>query len=433
MSSCSPCARALPPATATAPSAAPVAPAAPALPGAAPAASADAAAPARAETGRITLALFLAGFTTFSLLYCVQPLLPLLARAYGVGAAQSALALSVSTACLALSILVAGALSESLGRRGLMLASMTAAALLNAVAALMPGWQGLLLARAAVGVLLGGVPAVAMAYLAEEIPPAQLGRVMGQYVAGTAFGGMAGRVGVGLLTDALGWREALLACSALGLLAALGFGWLLPASRHFQRKPYAGLGPHLRTWGAQLRHPALPWLFGMGFLLMGMFVAVYNVAGFRLAAAPFSLSQSAIGLIFCTYVAGMLASNLSGRASERWGRAPTLLTAIALAALGLLLSLAQDLTLMIAGLVLLTMGFFIGHSVSSAWVGRLGGAHKGHAAALYLLAYYLGSSLLGAAGGWAWDHGGWAAVAGFTLGLMALAAGLTRSLARRAD
>ena len=34
---------------------------------------------------RIAAALFLAGFATFSLLYCVQPLLPEFARDFGVG------------------------------------------------------------------------------------------------------------------------------------------------------------------------------------------------------------------------------------------------------------------------------------------------------------------------------------------------------------
>ena len=46
---------------------------------------------------RISLALFLAGFATFSLLYCVQPVLPELAQAFGLGAANSSFALSVST------------------------------------------------------------------------------------------------------------------------------------------------------------------------------------------------------------------------------------------------------------------------------------------------------------------------------------------------
>jgi MFS family permease len=142
---------------------------------------------------RISLALFLAGFATFSLLYCVQPLLPVFARHYGISPAASSLSLSLSTGFLAAAIICAAAVSEGLGRRGVMFASMTLAALLNIAAGLAPGWHLLLLARAAEGFVLGGVPAVAMAYLAEEIPPRMLGRAMGIYVAGTAFGGMSGR------------------------------------------------------------------------------------------------------------------------------------------------------------------------------------------------------------------------------------------------
>jgi MFS transporter, YNFM family, putative membrane transport protein len=54
------------------------------------------------EYRRASLALFLGGFATFSLLYCVQPLLPEFAAEFGVSAAQSSLALSLSTGLLAL-------------------------------------------------------------------------------------------------------------------------------------------------------------------------------------------------------------------------------------------------------------------------------------------------------------------------------------------
>ena len=40
---------------------------------------------------RATLALFCAGFATFAMLYCVQPLLPLLAAHFRVSAASSSL------------------------------------------------------------------------------------------------------------------------------------------------------------------------------------------------------------------------------------------------------------------------------------------------------------------------------------------------------
>ncbi|MGL1386205.1 hypothetical protein ACSTJO_00620, partial [Vibrio parahaemolyticus] len=54
---------------------------------------------------RITLALFLAGFSAFSLLYCVQPLLPVFARAFHVSPAESSLPLSLATGAIAASIL----------------------------------------------------------------------------------------------------------------------------------------------------------------------------------------------------------------------------------------------------------------------------------------------------------------------------------------
>ncbi|MGC7986164.1 MFS transporter, partial [Salmonella enterica] len=68
----------------------------------------------------IVLALFCSGFATFSLLYCVQPLLPAFAQEFGIGAASASLALSLSTGFLAVSILLAGMVSERYGRKELM-------------------------------------------------------------------------------------------------------------------------------------------------------------------------------------------------------------------------------------------------------------------------------------------------------------------------
>ncbi len=87
---------------------------------------------------RINIALFLAGFSTFSLLYCVQPLLPQFAQQFHVSPAASSLTLSLSTGRLAVAILCAGALAEGRDRRLVMFGSMTLAALCNLAAALLP-------------------------------------------------------------------------------------------------------------------------------------------------------------------------------------------------------------------------------------------------------------------------------------------------------
>lgn len=367
-----------------------------------------------------SLALFLAGFASFSLLYCVQPLLPLFSAEFHVSPASSALALSLTTGLLALSILATGAFSQMLGRRGLMFGSMVAAAALNIIAALTPSWNGLLLARAAEGIVLGGVPAVAMAYLAEEIAPGFLGKAMGLYVAGTAFGGMMGRVGMGALTEFTSWRSAMILEGSVGLACAAGFGLLLPRSRHFVAQRGFDLGFHLRAWGRHLVNPRLLRLYTAGFLLMSVFVTLFNYSTYRLIAPPYRLSQTAISMIFLCYAFGIVSSSVAGWLGDHIGRRPVFVIGFLLILAGIALTLASPLLAIIAGIALVTTGFFVGHSIASGSVGLAARSDKGHAASLYLLFYYVGSSVVGSAGGWFWQHGGWNAVAALT-GVLALA------------
>ena len=368
---------------------------------------------------RVSMALFAAGFATFSLLYDVQPLLPAFSREFHVSAAESSLALSLSTGFLALAILLAGAASESLGRRGLMFGSICAAAILDIAAGLAPSWHWLLAARALEGLALGGVPAVGMAYLGEEIAHGDLGRAMGLFVAGNAFGGMVGRVGVGVLAAWSSWRLSVVALGGLDLCIALGFLALLPPSRNFTRHPRLDVGYHLQAWRDHLANPRLRRLFLVGFLVMGVFVTVYNYTGFRLQAPPYNLGQGQASAIFVVYLFGMAASWTAGALADRLGRGPVLMAGSLIAAAGLALTMAGPLPAVIGGVVVLTVGFFIAHSVASGWVGPMAADSKAHAASLYLLAYYLGSSLLGSIGGVFWNLGGWSAVTAFCATLLA--------------
>ncbi|GEP03142.1 MFS transporter [Methylobacterium oxalidis] len=379
---------------------------------------------------RISAALFLAGFSTFSLIYAVQPLLPGLVDEFGISPSASSLALSLTTGFLAFSILCAGAVSETVSRRGLMFGSMTGAALLHIGSALAPSWHAVLALRALEGILLGGVPAVAMAYLAEEIHPRALGAAMGLYVGGTAFGGMMGRVGIGILAEFASWRTALGVLGAVDLAAALGFFVLLPASRNVVRRRGVSLVHHRDAWLKHLRNPGLPLLFAIGFLVLGAYVSTFNYLTFRLTAAPYGFSQGQISAIFTVFLFGVAASTLAGSLADRLGRGPVLIAGVLTMAAGTALTCLAALGGIFAGIVAVTAGFFIAHAVASGWVGRMAQGSKGHAASLYLLAYYLGSSLMGSAGGWFWSAAGWPAVAGFNAGLLALALALALRLNR---
>ncbi|WP_323119545.1 MFS transporter [Burkholderia alba] len=370
---------------------------------------------------RASVALLFAGYATFSLLYCVQPLLPAFSTTFGVSPAQSSLALSLATAALAFAVFVAGFVSEGLSRARLMTASLTVSALLTLGAAFAPHWHQLLVLRLLTGLALGGVPAVAMAYLAEEVAPEGLGLAMGLYVGGTAIGGMAGRVITGVLTDLLSWRAAVGAIGVLGLGAMLAFRALLPASRHFAPRRGLGLAHHRAALARHLtQRRELPVLFLMAFVLMGSFVTLYNYLGYRLLAPPYRLSQSTAGAIFVVYLLGVVASPWSGRLADTLGRGRVLIASMLIMLAGVALTMLQPVAAIAAGIACVTFGFFAGHAVASGWVGRLAHEGKGQAAALYLLAYYLGSSLVGSFGGHAWSAGGWPGVAGLVTALLAV-------------
>nr|WP_237288547.1 MFS transporter [Variovorax sp. PAMC 28711] len=117
---------------------------------------------------RATFAIFCAGLSTFAAIYCVQPLLPIFARHFGVSAASSSLTLSLTTFCLALCMLVAGSLAETLGRKPVMLVALGMSGVLGLACAFVDSWPVLLVLRALVGVALSGLPALAMAYVGKS-------------------------------------------------------------------------------------------------------------------------------------------------------------------------------------------------------------------------------------------------------------------------
>lgn len=378
---------------------------------------------------RTNWALFAGGFATFALLYCVQPMLPVLSDAFAVSAAQSSLALSVATIALAVGLLLTGPLSDAVGRKPVMVAALVAAALCTLLAPLVPGWHALLLMRALVGLSLSGLVAVAMTYLSEEIHPQHLGLAMGLYISGNALGGMSGRLVSGVLVDHLSWQAALGILGGLALLAALLFWRLLPDSRHFRPTPlsFANLAGGLRL---HLSDRGLPWLFLEAFLLMGGFVTLFNYIGYRLLEEPYRLSMTWVGLLSVVYLSGTYSSTQAGVLADRLGRHRVFWPAILVMLAGLLLTLFGSLALILAGMLLFAFGFFAAHSLASSWVGRRALEARGQASSLYLFSYYLGSSIAGTAGGFFWQHGGWTGVGLFIAALLAVALGVALHLSR---
>ena len=364
--------------------------------------------------------MFSAGFATFALLYCVQPLLPVFAREFGLSAAESSLSLSVTTGLLAPAMIVAGALSEARGRTPLMIASLAASAVLTILSAFATRWHVLLAFRAIAGITFAGLPAISMAYLSEEVHPNSIGFAMGLAIGGNGLGGMMGRLITSFITDLWSWRVALGAIGLLGIAATVITWRTMPRSRHFVARPLRAR-PLMLTFWEQLRDPALVGLYAAGFLLMGAFVTTYNYATYHLLSPAYRLSQSAAGSIFVVYLVGIFASAWIGSLADRVGRGRMLVVMAAIMLAGVALTALAPLVMVIVGIAVVTFGFFGGHTVASSWIGLRARHAKAQASGLYFFFYYMGSSVAGAVGGIFWDKAGWPGVAGFVAILVAIA------------
>ncbi len=363
------------------------------------------------EYRKLGIALFAVAFVNFTILYYVQPLMPLFSRSFHVSPAESSLSLSVSTLFLAVSLPFAGAISDAVGRKNVMVVALIGSTVICAATAVSPNFAVLLVLRALQGILIAGIPALAMAYLGEEIEPKSLGLAMGLYISGNSIGGMSGRIITGMVVDASTWRMAVWVLVFIALASTIAFIIMLPASRNFRPAPIR-VRDLFRSLAQPFRSTTLVLLYAVGALLMGSFVALYNYIGFRLEGAPYHLPQWLIGWIFLVYLMGTFSSSFVGRLGDVWGRQRMLWMNVVLMGIGVAITLSDHLILIILGMCLFTFGFFGGHSTASSWVGSHKGVGKGQASSLYLLFYYVGSSVGGSVCGVFWSRGGWPGVAG---------------------
>lgn len=359
------------------------------------------------------LAMFAGALSTFTVLYSVQALLPAMAEDFSITPATASLAVSVSTAALALGVIPLTSVSELYGRIPVMTLSLLSAGVLAVLTPLAPNFTVLLVLRALLGLALAGLQATAMSYLAEEIHPRSLGFGMGLYIAGNGIGGMLGRLLAGTLADFANWRVALGIVGGLSLVCAGVFrAAIVPSHGFVPRTPK--ISELARSVVASFVDSGMLRLYAVGFLLMGGFVTVYNYLGFRLEGPEFGLSETFVGLIFIVYLAGAASSSVAGRLTERVGRARMLSVCGGAMLAGIALMAAGNLAVVIVGLVVITAGFFGAHSVASGWVGLRAKKLGTQGPAVYLLCYYMGSAAGGTLGGYALHAGGWNGISLYT-------------------
>lgn len=374
------------------------------------------------EYRRATLAMLAFGLAIFNTLYATQALLPTLTTELHVSPSTAALTVSAATGALALCVVPASILSEKFGRGRVLIVSAIGATALGLALPLARDADQLIALRAAQGALVAGTPAVAMTWLSEELDPDDLPGAMGLYIAGNTIGGLTGRLIPAALLEFASWRRALFGTALVAFALAVVAAWALPAQRNFVPKASIRPSVELRAMLGHLRNPRLVGLYATAFVAMGVFVSMYNFFGFR-AVLDYGLPAGLSGLVYLVYLSGTWSSARAGVLSERYGRGAVVLAAALLMLGGALAVAASSLWIALAGLLVFTASFFALHSTASGWVGLIAERDRAEASSMYVFCYYMGSSILGAATGWAYEGLPWAgfvAVLSTLLGVLAV-------------
>jgi DHA1 family bicyclomycin/chloramphenicol resistance-like MFS transporter len=260
------------------------------------------------------------------------PTLPAIAAQMGVGAAAVQATLSVYILGFAVTQLLAGPLSDRVGRRPVAVGGM-AAYVAGSVLAMLAGSIGALLAARllqAVGTCCTVV--CARAIVRDRYDPATGARRLSQAMGWVALMPLLAPVVGGLVATHLSWRAAFGIMAAFG---AVGLAACVRALRESNRNPDPHAlrpGPMVANYAAVLRSPT--WL---GFTLVGtsMYWGLFAFLseGAFVFGGVYGLSPSTFGLAFATVASGFLLGTISlRRVLPRLGVRRSLDVATALAA-----------------------------------------------------------------------------------------------------
>ena len=153
------------------------------------------------------------------------PALPALTQGFGAGMGQAQLTLSALLLAFGLSQLVWGPLSDRYGRRPILLWGMSGYTLASVACAFAPDMAWLIAGRTVQGIAMGAGVMAARAVVRDLFQPAQGATVMSQGLTGLGIIACACAPLGGLLTDALGWRYALLMLAVFGAVTLGLLAW----------------------------------------------------------------------------------------------------------------------------------------------------------------------------------------------------------------
>ena len=350
--------------------------------------------PPAAASPPVPIGLFaLAGFATGSGMRLLDPLLPLLARDFGVSVAAASGLVAGFVLSYGLVQVGAGPLGDRFGKARVACAALLLYGLATSAGALAAGLPALVALRAASGFCAGAVIPLLMAELGDKVPYAERQGVIGRFSTGMVMAQLLAGPAAGVLAELADWRLPflLLGVFALAVGGVLARRLLRDADQWSAGAARGGSGGGF-GYAALLRAPAGRRLMGVaflnGFFLFGgafPFVGAFLVEEFGRNAAEAGLVIAGFGLGAFAY------TRLARRLVRRLGEGRLLLSGGVGLSLGLGgLALAGGWAQVAALQALLGLVFYMFHGVLQVRATEALPEARGTAVGAFALALFLG-------------------------------------------
>jgi YNFM family putative membrane transporter len=342
---------------------------------------------------RLTLAVCLSSIVTFANIYWLQPLLPVLQKSFVINNLEANMAMSAPLLGMGLGLLFFASLSDAFGRCTLLLIGTALGLCVSLLLPLIENYSLFLTLRFMQGAFLSACPAIAVPLLGDELRKSWLPGAVGLYVASNTMGGISSRLLGGIGSEFLGgWQAAGYVIALLSTLLFFLIYYCLPKQRHF--KPHAfQLTSSLYAYTTHLRRPKLLLTYVIIGLTFGCFVNLTNYLMMVLEGAPYELPSSIRSLLFLTLLGGTASASFAGRFSKKHCQTTGLSIGVCAMLLANYLLGSDQLSIVVLGMIFLSIGFFFCHANASTLIGKSVKKEKGSAQALYSLFYYSGASI----------------------------------------
>lgn len=360
------------------------------------------AAPTLAE--KFTVAMI--GFFAFLQVYSVQAILPVLIHDLNANEIEAGMAVGATVLAIAVMSPFMGMLSDGLGRKPFIVGGLFLLAIPTGLIGISSSMSEITVWRFLQGISVPGITVVLIAYISEEYSE-HLATMMALYVSGTVLGGFSGRFFAGHLEHFIGWRYGYGVMAICTLIGALWVMKTLPKSRNFIVSE--SFKNAFETLLSHTKNPHVISSSVLGACVLFTLVGCFTFVNLHLANAPYHLSTAALANIFSIYLIGMVITPMSAKVTARFGTTTTIIAAVFTSAIGIALTLATPLWVVIAGLTLMSSGVFVTQSATIAYLTSHVSQGRSLATGIYYMSYYGGGfigawicALVYARGQWDW-------------------------------